>query len=94
MDTTTDKHQALRLLVGLENGAMSTEDALVLAEALDPGALERTWVELPASEEVPEEVVHRSSELLLRPPEEDPEDVRSFLATSVELTVLEAHSDV
>ena len=36
MDTTTDKHQALRLLAGIENGAMTTADALVLAETLDP----------------------------------------------------------
>ena len=36
VDTTTDKHEALRLLAGLENGAMSTADAFVLAETLDP----------------------------------------------------------
>ena len=36
MSTTTDKGEALRLLAGLENGAMTTADALVLAEALDP----------------------------------------------------------
>lgn len=36
MSTTTDKHEALRLLAGLENGGMTTADALVLAETLDP----------------------------------------------------------
>ncbi len=36
MSTTTDKREALRLLTGLENGGMTTDDALVLAETLDP----------------------------------------------------------
>ena len=36
MGTTTDKREALRLLAGLENGGMTTADALVLAETLDP----------------------------------------------------------
>lgn len=36
MDPTTDKHQALRLLTGLENGGMSAADAFGLAERLDP----------------------------------------------------------
>ena len=36
MSTTTDKREALRLLVGLENGGMTTADALVLTETLDP----------------------------------------------------------
>ncbi len=36
MNTTTDKREALRLLTGLENGGMTTADALVLAQTLDP----------------------------------------------------------
>ena len=36
MSTTTDKREALRLLAGLENGGMTTADAHVLAETLDP----------------------------------------------------------
>ena len=41
MSTTTDKGEALRLLAGLENGGMTTADALVLAETLDPVLVER-----------------------------------------------------
>jgi hypothetical protein len=36
VSTTTDKREAMRLLAGLENGAMSTADAFGLAETLDP----------------------------------------------------------
>lgn len=36
MSTTTDKRDALRLLTGLENGGMTSSDAFVLAQTLDP----------------------------------------------------------
>jgi len=36
MDTTTDKREATKLLAGLENGGMTTAEAVVLAESLDP----------------------------------------------------------
>lgn len=36
MIDSTDKNTALRLLRGLENGAMTADDARGLAEALDP----------------------------------------------------------
>ena len=36
MGSDTDKGQALKLLTGLENGSLSTGEARVIAEQLDP----------------------------------------------------------
>ena len=48
MSTITDKREAMRLLAGLENGAMSTADAFGLAETLGR-ALKAQANDLPAN---------------------------------------------